>query len=136
MNTAEQILRKHAKIPEGIEIHDLATVRFKDAITAIEEILVNNPKNKTENITKEQLIEFGMKETEGDSAIIFPMAKVISIPQDDQADDELSICVTQLRNQTEICLKLPDGSTLYLCPENIEELKTFEKCIESYEPIY
>lgn len=89
-------------------------------------------------ITKEQLLEFGMKETTGDERLIFPMEKVISIPNDDAEEDEgkLAICVTQMRNQPELCLMMPDGACLYLAAETIEELKIFEKCIASWEPNY
>lgn len=89
-------------------------------------------------ITKENLITFGMKETEGDEKMIFPMKKVISIPNEDADEDEgeLAICVTQMRNASELCLTLPDGSCIYLAAESIEDLQTFEKCIASYEPNY
>lgn len=86
-------------------------------------------------ITKENLIEFGMKETTGDSKIIFPMEKVISIPND-EIDGELAICLTRMRNREEFCLMLPDGSCLYLNVNSMEDLRTFEKCIESWEPNY
>ena len=89
-------------------------------------------------ITKENLIAFGMKETEGDEKMIFPMKKVISIPNEDADEDEgeLAICVTQMRNASELCLMLPDGACIYLAAESIEDLQTFEKCIASYEPNY
>lgn len=89
-------------------------------------------------ITKENLITFGMKETEGDEKMIFPMKKVISIPNEDADEDEgeLVICVTQMRNASELCLMLPDGACIYLAAESIEDLQTFEKCIASYEPNY
>lgn len=89
-------------------------------------------------ITKENLITFGMKETEGDEKMIFPMKKVISIPNEDADEDEgeLAICVTQMRNVSELCLMLPDGACIYLAAESIEDLQTFEKCIASYEPNY
>lgn len=86
-------------------------------------------------ITKGSLISFGMKETEGDEKMLFPMKKVISIPNENpEADEgELAICVTQMRNIAELCLMLPDGC-IYLAAESIEELQIFEKCIASYEP--
>ena len=89
-------------------------------------------------ITKENLITFGMKETEGYKKMIFPMKKVISIPNEDADEDEgeLAICVTQMRNASELCLMLPDGACIYLAAESIEDLQTFEKCIASYEPNY
>lgn len=88
-------------------------------------------------ITKENLIGFGMIQTEGDEKLMFPMKKVISIPNEDDEDKgELAICLTRLRNQTELCLSMPDGNVLYLAPESIEDLQAFEKCIESYEPVY
>jgi hypothetical protein len=89
-------------------------------------------------ITKENLITFGMKETEGDEKMIFPMKKVISIQNEDADEDEgdLAICVTQMRNASELCLMLPDGACIYLDVQSIEDLQTFEKCIASYEPNY
>ena len=86
-------------------------------------------------ITKENLINhFGMVETEGDEQIIFPLKKVISIPNEDAEEDEgeLAICITRMRNQAELCLSMPDGSVLYLAPQSIEDLQAFERCIESY----
>lgn len=90
-------------------------------------------------ITKENLINhFGMVETEGDEQIIFPLKKVISIPNEDAEEDEgeLAICITRMRNQAELCLSMPDGSVLYLAPQSIEDLQAFERCIESYEPVF
>lgn len=89
-------------------------------------------------INKENLILYGMTET-GDST--FPMQKVISVPDEDsdpdyEAEGELAICLTNMRNSTEICLSLPGGSILYLNVQSIEQLKAFEKCIGSYEPPY
>jgi hypothetical protein len=85
-------------------------------------------------ITKKQLIEFGMRETKGDERLFHPMKKIISVSNEE--NQELSICVTSMRNVEELCLFLPDGSTLYLMPKTITELKIFEKCIESWEPNY
>ena len=91
-------------------------------------------------ITKEQLIEFGMIETTGDEKIIFPMRKVISLPKEsDDEDDELgeiAICIDMLYNSPRLVLSLPDGSSLGICVETIDELKAFEKCIGSFEPYY
>lgn len=84
-------------------------------------------------ITKESLIKFGMIEQQGDEKIIFPLKKVISIPNEDE-EGEIAICVTTLRNAHELCLVLPDGAIIYLAPDNIEHLKKFEMCIASYEP--
>lgn len=92
---------------------------------------------KTVKITKEDLTAFGMKETEGSEKLFFPMRKDISIPN--ESGDELgslSICVTNQRNKTELCLLLPDGGCLYLAPESMEKLKVFEECIIAYEPEY
>lgn len=92
------------------------------------------------SITKEQLLEFGMIETTGDEKIIYPMKKVISIPpeKEDTDDDlgEIAICVDMEYNFLRLVLKLPDGSTLVICPETIDELKIFEKCIGGWESYY
>lgn len=91
-------------------------------------------------ISKETLLEYGMIKTIGDSALIWPMEKVISVDEEGnpatKEEEKMAICITHIRNDTELCLMLPDGNCLYLRPESIEELKTFEKCIESYEPNY
>lgn len=88
---------------------------------------------KTVKITKDQLRDFGMKETEDVEKMFTPMKKVISVPND---EGELAICVTNQRNVAELCLILPDGGCLYLSPESMDDLKIFEKCITSYEPAY
>jgi len=87
-------------------------------------------------INKENLILYGM--TEVGCSFVTPMKKVISVPNEDEEDNEgeLSICLTNMRNTTEICLSLPDGGILYLNVQSIEQLKAFEKCIGSYEPTY
>ncbi len=90
-------------------------------------------------ITKENLINhFGMVETQGDEKLMFPLKKVISVPNEDAEEDEgeLAICVTTMRNKSELCLSMPDGSVLYLAPQSIEDLQAFERCIESYEPVF
>jgi hypothetical protein len=90
-------------------------------------------------ITKDSLLNYGMKETGNEEQILFPMKKVISIPNQNLGEEdegEMAICVTTMRNQTEICLLMPDGAILYLCPQNIEELYNFEKCIQYWEPNY
>jgi hypothetical protein len=91
-------------------------------------------------ITKEQLIEFGMKETEGDEKAIVPMKKVISLPKEPEDEDdelgEIAICIDMQYNAPRLVLSLPDGSTLGICAETIDELKAFEKCIGSFEPYY
>lgn len=85
------------------------------------------------NITKEQLIEFGMIETTGDEKVLFPLKKVISEASDNGEDDgELSICVYMGR----LALLLPDGALIYILAESIDELKAFEKSIAGYEPNY
>lgn len=89
---------------------------------------------KYSKITEEQLIEFGMIKTVGDP--IESMRKVISVADEDADLGEMAICVTHMRNQPELCLMLPDGSCLYLNCETIEELKTFENCIQSWEPSF
>lgn len=91
---------------------------------------------KTVKYTKEDLIEFGMREeTDGLEKVLFPMKKVISVEQE-SSGDEMAICITSQRNVHEICLILPDGGCLYLSPESMDELKIFEKCITSYESNY
>jgi hypothetical protein len=89
-------------------------------------------------INKENLILYGMTENKGDGSFIMPMEKVISVPNEDADEDEgdLAICVTTMRNSTEICLRLPDGAVIYLNVQSIEQLKAFEKCIGCYEPPY
>ncbi len=92
-------------------------------------------------ITKESLISvFGMKETEGNEKILFPLKKVISIKDEEEEseeeDGELAICVTNQRNRSELCLMLPTGDCIYLVAETIEDLQTFEKCIAVFETAY
>ena len=87
-------------------------------------------------ITKEQLIKFGMKETEGDEKAITPMKKVISLPNEDNELGEISICINMQYNSPRLILSLPDGSMLEICAKTIDELKVFEKCIGSFEPYY
>jgi len=106
-------------------------------------VLFNQPVNYIKmRITKENLINhFGMVETEGDEKLLFPMKKVISVKNhlDEEMEEdegELAICVTMLRNKSELCLSMPDGSILYLTPRHIEDLNIFERCIESYEPVF
>ncbi len=98
-------------------------------------------------ITKDSLLAYGMKETEGDEALLFPLKKIISVGANDDSDEddeenyqddegELAICLTQMRNAPELCLMMPDGACLYLSIGNIEELEAFEKCVESWEANY
>jgi len=82
-------------------------------------------------MTNKQLLEFGMKENVGD--FVYPMSKILAKGE----DGTLEMVVTQERNILEIALKLPSGDTLYLGgAKDIEDLKTFEKCISSWEPVY
>lgn len=87
-------------------------------------------------ITEEQLLEFGMIKTVGDP--IESMRKVISVVKDEDQENEgeIAIAVTHMRNQSELALMLPDGGCIYLSCATIEDLKTFEQCIESWEPSY
>lgn len=86
-------------------------------------------------ITKEQLIEFGMTETEGIEVHITPLRKVIGKSEDTEHGD-LSIVITREYNTDALALKLPDGGTLFLTCKTIEELKAFEKCIGMWTPAY
>jgi len=92
-------------------------------------------------ITKEQLIEFGMKElSQEEGGFYFPMKKVISVPNEENEDNDefgdISICVSMAYNSSKIVLSLPDGSVINVFVETIEELKAFEKCIAGWEPNY
>lgn len=85
-------------------------------------------------ITKESLIEFGMKENEGDAKVIFPFEKILSQEPDEEGNN-LSLVITNMRNVAELALMLPDGGILYLGGiQSIEELEIFEKAITEYEP--
>ena len=92
-------------------------------------------KSRSSEITKEQLLEFGMKEAKSDAAMIFPMEKLLS-KQKSEDGGRFALCVTRLRNITELCLVMPDTSIIYLNVRTIEELKAFEKCIGSWESAY
>ena len=88
-------------------------------------------------ITKAQLIKFGMKENKGVEKLVFPMEKIISLPNPEDPDEgTLSIYVTNMHNKSELALSLPDGGLIYLYCKTIDELKAFERCIGSYEPNY
>ena len=89
-------------------------------------------------INRDNLVNhFGMIETQGDEQIMFPLKKVISVLNEESEEErELAICITRLRNISELCLSMLDGNILYLAIDNIEDLKVFERCIESYEPVY
>ena len=94
--------------------------------------LLKLKKNRME-ITKESLISYGMKVTDDE---LFPLKKGIGITDENEDEEdvgELAICVTVMRNESELCLSMPDGSLLYLNVESIEELVAFEKCIGSFE---
>ncbi|TRZ80535.1 hypothetical protein D4R86_04245 [bacterium] len=83
-------------------------------------------------ISKEQLLKFGMKENTGEESVVFPMSKVIG-KSDSKDYGNMIIALTTLRNESELCLYMPDGSILYLKPQDIDELIIFESCIESWE---
>jgi hypothetical protein len=85
-------------------------------------------------ITKESLLKYGMQEVTDESKMIIPMKKVLTSSSEDGT--EMAICVTNLRNKSELCLMLPDGSCLYLWVKTIEELQIFEHCILLYESNY
>lgn len=92
-------------------------------------------KQENSSITKEQLIEFGMTEPEGDEKLLFPLEKRLTEPNEDGT--YMAICVTMMRNTSELCLMLPQGGgCLYLSIANIEQLKTFEQSLSSYESNY
>lgn len=90
---------------------------------------------KISSITKEELIKFGMVESDDP---VHPMKKIISIQGDNEDDEEgeISLAITRMRNVPELCLHLPDGATVYLAISSIKQLKDFEKCIGSWEPSY
>lgn len=90
---------------------------------------------KKMKITNNQLLEFGMKKNKNGDKLLFPMEKIISMPNEDN-EGNIAICLTNMRNQTELCLMLPNGDCIYLSIETIEKLKIFEKCIGSWEPSY
>jgi hypothetical protein len=82
-------------------------------------------------ITKESLLEYGMKEYDN---VLFPMQKNLSENENEnQEEGILAICITQMRNITEICLLMPNGNIIFLNVNSIEELQQFENCIESYD---
>lgn len=90
---------------------------------------------ETSTITIEQLKEYGMTETEGLEAHITPLRKVISKSEDNELGD-LAIVITREYNTNALALKLPDGATIFLNCNAIEELMAFEKCIASWSPNY
>ena len=83
-------------------------------------------------INEQDLLDYGFEENE--DFPLCPFEKRISEPH--EGSGRLSIVVTHERNQGEFALKMPDGSTLFLQVENLEQLEDFEKSIQSWEPNY
>ncbi len=75
-------------------------------------------------ITEKDLLNYGFKKNEGDSAIIMPYEMELF--------EEMYLCVTMLRNKPEFCIHTPDG-ILYLQVKNLDELKIIEQSIVAYE---
>jgi hypothetical protein len=85
---------------------------------------------KTEEITKEKLIEFGFKITKDNPLDL--CEKVLSDPNED--GDSLVLVLTHERNTHEFAIRTPDG-VLFL-NASLEQLAIIEKCITGYEPNY
>ena len=86
-------------------------------------------------ITREQLMAFGMEEPQDGEHIAFPLAKSLSRKHPTDSLGAISLCVTRLRNVSELCLLLPNGAVLYLNGvESVEELEVLEKAITGWEP--
>lgn len=81
-------------------------------------------------ITKEQLLEWGMIETDD---AVYPLKKLLG---HNHEVGELSIVLTLERNSEEFAIILPDGASLVLNPLTIDDLKKIEELIYSYEPIW
>ena len=78
-------------------------------------------------LTKENLIKFGMKETNNP---MFPLQKYIF--EDEYGNDVSSICVTQINNTPQLCI-LTLNDIVYINPSTIEELQIIEKSIVGIE---
>lgn len=82
-------------------------------------------------ITKEELLDFGMFEVQGNESILSPMKKVIH-----RKDGELmSIVLWTGRNIPELCIFSTDGVLIYLDVDSIQELEVIEKSISEWEII-
>lgn len=84
-------------------------------------------------ITKEDLIEFGMKENKGYDKILYPMEKILG----EGEEGTIALVITNQHNRSEFAIVLPSGDTLFLVGvKSIEDLKCIERCITSWEPNY
>lgn len=77
-----------------------------------------------------ELEDFGMAKTSGAEAVYHLMKKTLL----EFDDGNVEIALTQMRNIPELALLLPNGDTVYLWLDSIEELKAFEKSIAGWEP--
>lgn len=83
-------------------------------------------------IKEQDLLEYGF--TKIDDYIAGPFEKHLSLPDEDGG--RLTLMLTFERNNAEFALQLPDGSKLFLQVDNLNQLKAFERSIQSWEPIY
>lgn len=81
-------------------------------------------------ITKEQLIEWGMVETDHPA---MPMKKVLGRNKE---IGEFSIGLSLHTNTEMFVINLPDGAMIILNPLTIEDLKKMEELIYGYEPVW
>lgn len=94
-----------------------------------------------EPITREQLIEFGMKINVADDKFIYPMKKNLGRAREDEDDEDsevisLDLVITREYNKPQLAIVCP-GCTLFLDGvQSIEDLKVIERCISSFEPSY
>ncbi len=96
--------------------------------------LYNRNINYMTPINRQTLIQFGMKPTNDP---VIPLTKDLISDEWKRDNPEecdnvtLAISLTQERNTPELALFTSDG-VLFLRPRSIEDLKAFERCIESY----
>ena len=81
-------------------------------------------------ITKENLIKFGMVESPKDEAFLFPMKKPIMA--DHLAGETVYMAITNIRNQSEPCIMVPNG-IIILKASTIEQLQLIEDSMLAYE---
>lgn len=93
--------------------------------------------SKKTPITKNSLKEYGFVT---DDCPIYPMAKSMVAPEfqekmiDEYGDGAFfGLVVTTERNVHELALTMPNGTKLFLHVQYIEDLKEFEKCVQSFD---
>lgn len=82
-------------------------------------------------ITKQDIIEFGFVEVE-EEVPYWPFHFYLT----DEKEDGLMIVVTLERNTQEFALIIPEAGTLFLRPQNLDDLYKFIQIAESFDPNY